>query len=84
MFATMLAFAVACGAGMVLSLRAAARRPRRRCPACRVLLVVREHDHFRCRACGAEYYEEGGKGLVPKEAWLAGAREPIPAARLVE
>ena len=89
MMATMLAFAIACGAGMVLSLRAAARRPRRRCPACRLLQLrytggALATSEYRCNACQAEFFEQNGKGLVTKEAWLAGAREPIPGARIVD
>ena len=102
MMATMLAFAFACAAGMVLSLRAAARRPRRRCPACRQLLLRwvdgalatnpgpddrpfgASCSHYRCSGCQAEFFEENAKGLVTREAWEAGAREPIPGARIVE
>jgi len=84
MMATMLAFAIACGAGMVLSLRAAARRPRRRCPACRALLLRWTGRNYRCVGCSAEFFEEGDKGLVSKEAWEAGAREPIPGARIID
>ena len=102
MMATMLAFALACGAGMMLSLRAAARRPRRRCPACRLLQLKwtggalatmrgpdgrrfpASHLEYRCNACQAEFFEQNGKGLVTKEAWMAGARVPIPGARIVE
>ena len=84
MWETILAFACACGAGMVLSLRAAARRPRRRCPACRALLLRWTGQNYRCLGCNAEFFEEHAKGLVTKEAWEAGAREPIPGARIVE
>lgn len=84
MWETILAFAFACGAGMVLSLRAAAHRPRRRCPACRLLQLKWTDGSYRCNACNAVFFEEDGKGLVTKEAWEAGAREPIPGARIVE
>ena len=81
MLFTLLAFAVTCGVGMTLSLRAADRRPRRRCLACRMLLVRWNGKLFRCGGCGAEYFYR--EGLVPKQAWLSGARERIPSARLL-
>jgi hypothetical protein len=37
---------------------------------------------YRCVACGAEWREYNNNGLVPKEAYDAGAREPIPTATL--
>ena len=83
MLATLLAFAFTCGIGATLSLRAADRRPRRRCLSCRQLLVCWNGELFQCRGCGAEYFSAGESGLIPKEAWLSGARERIPSARLV-
>jgi hypothetical protein len=60
---------------------------RARCPGCQrrelahrpaagSLLVM-----YRCAACGARWVACGG-GLITHEAFAAGAREPIPVARL--
>jgi len=35
---------------------------------------------YRCTACGAEFRQYNNNGMVPKEAFDKGAREPIPEA----
>jgi len=39
--------------------------------------------HYRCSACAAEFFRQDSGALVGKQAWEAGARDTIPAARLL-
>jgi transposase-like protein len=64
---------------------------RKRCPSCSKRAVAlkfwessRRNDvhvaHFTCRRCRAEWRSYDGKNLIAREAFEAGAREPIPHA----
>ncbi len=67
-----------------------------RCPRCRqptVELDVREDFagvdresgaiKFHCISCGAEFRRQDKGPMIDRDAWDAGARDPIPAARVV-
>jgi hypothetical protein len=39
---------------------------------------------YECDHCHEQFVKPLGTGLMTRAAWLAGAKEPIPTARLVE
>lgn len=39
---------------------------------------------YECEHCHSKFVKPLGTGLMTREAWLAGAKEPIPTARLIE
>ena len=39
---------------------------------------------YECEHCHSQFVKPLGTGLMTRAAWLAGAKEPIPTARLVE
>ena len=39
---------------------------------------------YECEHCHAQYVKQIGTGLMPRQAWLAGAQEAIPTAIVIE
>jgi len=68
---------------------------RKKCPVCqRRAVAMRFTDgytdgeinivSFRCKHCRAELRTLNGGPLIPRDAFDAGTREPVPQARVVE
>jgi hypothetical protein len=59
-------------------------RSRSVCPACRAKKLENvDANLYACEACGAEFVREPA-GLVPREAWDRGMREPPAVAKVIE
>lgn len=67
---------------------------RKKCPVCRRRAVAMRFTDgytdgktnivsFRCKKCRAEFRTLDGGPLIPREAFDAGVREPVPEAKVV-
>jgi transposase-like protein len=86
-FAVFVVAATACSTGIAMRFVASALRAR--CPRCsrKQLVYVPEsgcdslYARYRCTACASHWVACKG-GLVAREAFAAGARDPFPTAML--
>jgi hypothetical protein len=74
---------VVCGGAALAALLSVTRK---QCPNCRKRKLSQDIAsqggvrHFTCGHCESEWRSYNGGGLVSREAFDAGAREPIPTA----